>query len=130
VFFSNVALLPGVYLPLLWDQSFCWKSPLTLGYTRGHFSALVPRVPFVDYGGSLAAPASCNADVGAVNLSLRRGRLSRPGGSVPGIVNYVPLVSGDGKLLPVHYLTHSEVRIKRYLWIKVNLVGVPTFGDG
>ncbi|KAA8581427.1 hypothetical protein FQN60_003008 [Etheostoma spectabile] len=31
----------GVYLPLLWEQSFCWKSPIALGYTRGHFSALV-----------------------------------------------------------------------------------------
>ncbi len=33
--------LVGVYLPLLWEQSFCWKSPIALGYTRGHFSALV-----------------------------------------------------------------------------------------
>ena len=32
----------GVYLPLLWESSFCWKTPIALGYTRGHFSALVP----------------------------------------------------------------------------------------
>lgn len=31
----------GVYLPLLWEASFCWKTPIALGYTRGHFSALV-----------------------------------------------------------------------------------------
>ena len=31
----------GVYLPLLWDVSFCWRVPIALGYTRGHFSALV-----------------------------------------------------------------------------------------
>ncbi|KOB65340.1 Uncharacterized protein OBRU01_22868 [Operophtera brumata] len=30
----------GIYLPLLWEPSFCSKSPLCLGYTRGHFSAL------------------------------------------------------------------------------------------
>lgn len=35
----------GVYLPLLWEPSFCWKSPIALGYTRGHFSALVPVEP-------------------------------------------------------------------------------------
>jgi len=26
---------------LLWDQSFCFTSPVALGYTRGHFTALV-----------------------------------------------------------------------------------------
>jgi len=33
--------LTGIYLPLLWEANFCWKSPVALGYTRGHFSALV-----------------------------------------------------------------------------------------
>ena len=32
----------GVYLPLIWEPSFCFKNPITLGYTRGHFTALVP----------------------------------------------------------------------------------------
>jgi hypothetical protein len=32
----------GVYLPLIWEPSFCFKSPIALGYTRGHFTALVP----------------------------------------------------------------------------------------
>lgn len=31
----------GIYLPLLWDTTFCWRVPIALGYTRGHFSALV-----------------------------------------------------------------------------------------
>lgn len=31
----------GIYLPLLWDTSFCWHVPIALGYTRGHFSALI-----------------------------------------------------------------------------------------
>ena len=33
--------LPGIYLPLLWGSECCIKSPVVLGYTRGHFSALV-----------------------------------------------------------------------------------------
>ncbi|KAF4533526.1 hypothetical protein B566_EDAN001011 [Ephemera danica] len=37
----------GVYLPLLLEPSFCSKSPLALGYTRGHFSALVPMEPYM-----------------------------------------------------------------------------------
>lgn len=32
----------GVYLPLIWEPSFCFKNPIALGYTRGHFTALVP----------------------------------------------------------------------------------------
>lgn len=51
---SPLALVPltarlavaGVYLPLLWEPEFCSKSPLCLGYTRGHFSALVPIEPY------------------------------------------------------------------------------------
>ena len=53
----------GIYLPLLWEANFCWRSPLALGYTRGHFSALVGirsvnvshgqgiYLPLVDYQG-------------------------------------------------------------------------------
>lgn len=47
--FRGEALCParfeGVYLPLLWDSSFCSRCPIALGYTRGHFSALVPVEP-------------------------------------------------------------------------------------
>ncbi|XP_066151972.1 ubiquitin thioesterase trabid isoform X1 [Euwallacea fornicatus] len=47
--FRGEALCParfeGVYLPLLWEPSFCSRSPIALGYTRGHFSALVPVEP-------------------------------------------------------------------------------------
>ena len=45
------ARFQGVYLPLLWEQSFCWKNPICLGYTRGHFSALVPME--IDLEGTL-----------------------------------------------------------------------------
>ena len=27
---------------MIWEPSFCFKSPIALGYTRGHFTALVP----------------------------------------------------------------------------------------
>lgn len=35
------AKFQGVYLPFFWDRDECFKSPIALGYTRGHFSALV-----------------------------------------------------------------------------------------
>merc|ERR1719510_2784098 len=49
----------GVYLPLLWERSFCTRSPVALGYTRGHFCALVPPEPVlaatVSHGGGAGA---------------------------------------------------------------------------
>jgi len=48
----GLAKFEGVYLPLLWDRSFCYRSPLALGYTRGHFSALVPPEPEAACGGA------------------------------------------------------------------------------
>lgn len=66
----------GVYLPLMWEPSFCIKSPITLAYTRGHFSSLVPVE------------------------SLPRGKSS---------TTYLPLVDHDHKLLPIHFVTKSEV---------------------
>ena len=38
----GLARFQGIYVPFLWDQSFCWKTPVAMGYTRGHFCALVP----------------------------------------------------------------------------------------
>lgn len=35
------AKFEGVYLPLLWEPSFCNRNPICLGYTPGHFSALI-----------------------------------------------------------------------------------------
>ncbi|VDL58620.1 unnamed protein product [Hymenolepis diminuta] len=34
-----------IYLPFLWEKSECSKVPLVVGYTPGHFSALVPITP-------------------------------------------------------------------------------------
>lgn len=41
----GIANFQGIYIPLLWDPSFCCPNPIVLGYTRGHFSALVPMEP-------------------------------------------------------------------------------------
>lgn len=77
----------GVYLPLLWESSFCSKMPISLGYTRGHFSALVSVVGSHKSGdGVWCNSKSCDSHV-----------------------TYLPLVNRDGKLLPVHFLTELEV---------------------
>jgi ubiquitin thioesterase ZRANB1 len=48
----GVTHFAGVYLPLTWEPAFCSKNPLALGYTRGHFTALVPleRARVLTYG--------------------------------------------------------------------------------
>jgi len=52
----------GVYLPLIWEPNFCFKSPIALGYTRGHFTALVPleRSEFMNYNNTTPAPTNNN----------------------------------------------------------------------
>ena len=61
----GLAKFEGVYLPLLWDSSFCYRSPLALGYTRGHFCALVPPEPVSPCGGAgggAEPPSSSSSD--------------------------------------------------------------------
>lgn len=77
-----------MYLPVLWEQSFCWKNPLVLGYTRGHFSALVSME--TDNSNELGAGANVDS-IDSVH------------------VTYLPLVDYEGKLLPVHFLSAEEV---------------------
>lgn len=79
---------PGVYLPLLWEQSFCWKSPIALGYTRGHFSALVAMEN--DGYGTRGAGANLNTDDDVT-------------------ITFLPLVDSERKLLHVHFLSAQEV---------------------
>lgn len=78
----------GVYLPLLWEQSFCWKSPIALGYTRGHFSALVAMEN--DGYGTRGAGANLNTDDDIT-------------------VTFLPLVDSERKLLPAHFLSAQEL---------------------
>ncbi|XP_077992452.1 ubiquitin thioesterase Zranb1-like [Glandiceps talaboti] len=82
------ARFQGVYLPLLWESSFCWKSPVALGYTRGHFSALVPME--MDTDSNLGAGAYVDS-VDDVQIT------------------YLPLTDSEGKLLPVHFITAAEI---------------------
>lgn len=85
----------GVYLPLLWEQSFCWKSPIALGYTRGHFSALVAMEN--DGYGNRGAGANLNTDDDVT-------------------VTFLPLVDSERKLLHIHFLSAQEVRETSGLW--------------
>ena len=79
-----------MYLPLLWEQSFCWKSPIALGYTRGHFSALVAMEN--DGFGDRGAGAHLNTDDDVT-------------------VTFLPLVDSERKLLHIHFLSAQEVRM-------------------
>ena len=88
IYIIQLIYLAGVYLPLLWDPSFCWKSPITLGYTRGHFSALVPMETDLDK----------NIGAGAMLDNIEEK------------VFYLPLIDKDGIQLPLHFLTQSQVR--------------------
>lgn len=80
-----------MYLPFIWETSFCWRWPIALGYTRGHFSALVPIEPDCD---PLARVGSASR-LGAEDINER---------SV-----YLPLTTVDGALLPIQFLTQSDV---------------------
>lgn len=82
-------LLLGVYLPLLWEPSFCWKTPIALGYTRGHFSALVPMEIDTDENMGAGANIENNEESQVV---------------------YLPLMDSEGKMLPIHFLNAAEVR--------------------
>lgn len=89
----------GVYLPLFWEQSFCWHVPIALGYTRGHFAALVPME--VDIFGSTGAQA---------NISNNDDD-DDDDDDVP--IAYLPLMDFEGKVLPIHFLQPSEVSPRR-----------------
>lgn len=82
-------MLTGVYLPLLWEPNFCNKSPLALGYTRGHFSALVPMEP--------EATTSMNAHIKSDSELY---------------VSFLPLMDHNHLLLPVHFISQKEVGIR------------------
>lgn len=76
------ARFEGVYLPLLWEHSFCITSPIALGYTRGHFSALVPTEPYSRIDGA---------------------RDDRED------ITFLPLMDCEMKLLPIHFLNNKEM---------------------
>lgn len=63
-----------------------------MGYTRGHFSALVPMEPYA-------------------RIDLRRDE--------PEDVTYLPLMDCESKLLPIHFLTQAEVSEREKLKDKI-----------
>lgn len=95
----------GVYLPLIWEPNFCFKSPIALGYTRGHFTALVPleKSDVVTYVSS-----NSNSNVGAVS-QLENSEQNQQ-------VFYLPLTNKERQLLPVHFLNSSEVSLCLFLY--------------
>ncbi|CAF0730820.1 unnamed protein product [Rotaria sordida] len=117
-YFIGLARFQGVYLPLLWEINFCSKSPICLGFTRNHFSALVPmqeRIHITSSSSRSSSPLIHNHD----------NDIQRPSPSLsPSFINqqqqqqndtsdiqtfYHPLMDCDGNLLPVHFLTSSEI---------------------
>uniref|UniRef100_A0A3Q0QQ31 ubiquitinyl hydrolase 1 n=1 Tax=Amphilophus citrinellus TaxID=61819 RepID=A0A3Q0QQ31_AMPCI len=86
--FTSYLQFSCVYLPLLWEQSFCWKSPIALGYTRGHFSALVAMEN--DGYDNRGAGANLNTDDDVT-------------------VTFLPLVDSERKLLHIHFLSAQEM---------------------
>lgn len=89
------ARFEGVYLPLLWEQSFCITSPIALGYTRGHFSALVPTEPY----SRIDAARDDREDI-----------------------TFLPLMDCEMKLLPIHFLNNNEIGREEVImrqWLEV-----------
>lgn len=68
---------------------------MALGYTRGHFSALVAMEVDTDKTNDIGAHAHVES-----NDNVH--------------VTYLPLVDHEGRLLPVHFLSASQVCIYRY----------------
>ncbi len=85
-------------MPLIWEPSFCFKSPIALGYTRGHFTALVPleRSEVIAY-----THGNSNTNVGAAS-PLENNEMNSQN-------FYLPLANNEGQLLPVHFLNRTEV---------------------
>lgn len=99
IFFPGYARFEGVYLPLLWEPSFCIRSPIALGYTRGHFTALVPIEPY----SSSRIPALAHGGVNVVsggNSPIQQLQMQ---------TTFMPLMDRDRKLLPIHFLSPEEM---------------------
>ena len=96
----HLFLCAGVYLPLLWDSSFCWHTPIALAYTRGHFSALVSMASSQISEAGVWSNRSCDSHV-----------------------TYLPLVDSEGRMLPIHFLTEQEVEpISSYMQLTMQRV--------
>jgi ubiquitin thioesterase ZRANB1 len=119
-YFIGLARFQGVYLPLLWETNFCSKSPICLGFTRNHFSALVPMQERIHIDSSSSRSSSRSSSPLIHNHDNDNQQRSLPSSSPPLInsqpndnsdtqIFYHPLMDCDGNLLPVHFLTSSEI---------------------
>ncbi|XP_043268995.1 ubiquitin thioesterase trabid [Venturia canescens] len=93
------ARFEGVYLPLLWEPSFCIRSPIALGYTRGHFTALVPIEP---YASSRLSSLAAHGGVGGDNSPMQQLQIQMQ-------TTFMPLMDRERKLLPIHFLSPEEI---------------------
>ena len=99
----------------MWEPSFCSRSPIALGYTRGHFCALVPPEPTTNH----------NLDISALNQG--GGATSN---DAQGKCSYLPLMSYDQKVLPIHFLGEAdglgqeEAVLRRWLDVGVTSRGL------
>ncbi|XP_057340812.1 ubiquitin thioesterase trabid [Microplitis mediator] len=96
------ARFEGVYLPLLWEPSFCIRSPIALGYTRGHFTALVPIEPYASSRLS-SLPSHGSVGVGGGNSPMQQQL------QIQMQTTFMPLMDRERKLLPIHFLTPEEI---------------------
>ena len=102
--YDTFCLVPGIYLPLLWEPSFCSRSPISLGYTRGHFCALVPPEP-TSLAAAMAA-AVYSAGTGAMAASFgASSTLTQSSTDVKS--TYLPLTT----YVQDHYLNYSVLDI-------------------
>ncbi len=123
-YFIGLARFQGVYLPLLWETNFCSKSPICLGFTRNHFSALVPMQERINISSSSSSSSRSSSPLilnhdndiqqrpsSSSSSSTSSSLLINPqqNDNNDGQIFYHPLMDCDGNLLPVHFLTSSEV---------------------
>ena len=125
----------GVYLPLLWEPSFCSKSPIALGYTRGHFCALVPPEPVSqphirNYSTNVTTGASGSLSVSTTGASSAS-YLEASTIEDEAKATYLPLMTSDRKqLLPIHFLSQTEAGNEEVIlqqWLDVCATGKKKF---
>ena len=116
----------GIYLPLHLDAKFCTKSPISLAYTKGHFTSLVPMEAMS------CVMMSCNCEVsGQVNNCSNC--VSGAGNIVKNNFDtdccYLPLVTSERELLPLQFLVKNELGLqeeimRQYLDVMISEEGI------
>ena len=138
-----------MYLPLLWERSFCTRSPIALGYTRGHFCALVPPEPVSagtvglgsgaaallgasdpDYPNTVLRFNSTNSTTNTNSTNNMAVQQQQQQSEDDTKSTYLPLVASDRKqLLPIPYLSQNEIGnseaiLRQWLDVRVTDSGI------